>query len=487
VPVHDEHFEQRKAEWERDQSIEVAAELVGTAIVLGRTGEVVPAARLLADAGSDATATLREMALHALGESPARPSPKRASHPGRLERSSLYIQISRLRQYLHRNPRDAYGWVDIARVYTILGQNAKARQALFAAVAIAPEDRFVLRASARYFVHVEEPNAAQSLLLRARSTAQDPWLMAAEIAVAQSVDRTSPNVSQAIKYLKLNTWPPRSRSELSGSVGTQLLYDGATQQARQFFRNSLVDGTENAIAQVEWASARTSGLIVPAELLRGPDSHEARALRDRTTGNWDDAIDRCWDWLEYEPTSTRPLVMGSYVASIAHEDGEVILEFTERGLDTEPNNAILLNNKAVGLLYLGRIEEAVNILSKIVIENVSMNGQPVLYATTGLCLFRSGDPVAGRTFYERAISHPYASQDRRVHALALWHLALEETRIHSQEAQAVIERAERASKEIKLPEIGTLRDRIAARTKESNRRQYGKLAGASPPVRIKPR
>src|SRR5665213_2708998 len=81
----DEHFEQRKAEWERDQSIEVAAELVGSAIVLGRTGEVVPAARLLADPGSDATATLREMALHALGESPAQPSPTRPTHRGRLE------------------------------------------------------------------------------------------------------------------------------------------------------------------------------------------------------------------------------------------------------------------------------------------------------------------------------------------------------------------------------------------------------------------
>ena len=43
-------------------------------------------------------------------------------------------------------------WVDMARLYTILGQLEKARRAIDNARAIAPEDRFVLRSSARFFV-----------------------------------------------------------------------------------------------------------------------------------------------------------------------------------------------------------------------------------------------------------------------------------------------------------------------------------------------
>ena len=63
----DEHFEWRKAEWERDRSIDVAAELVGSAIILGRTHEVEAAARLLAEPLSDVSPTLREMAQQSLG------------------------------------------------------------------------------------------------------------------------------------------------------------------------------------------------------------------------------------------------------------------------------------------------------------------------------------------------------------------------------------------------------------------------------------
>ena len=212
--------------------------------------------------------------------------------------------------------------------------------------------------------------------------------MAAEIAVGQFANRSPRNVTRA---LHLGHWAPRSRSELAGSLATLMLGDGADQKARQLFRESLLDPTENAVAQAEWASAETSGLVVPPEFLRDPNGHEARALHDRVAGHWSDAIDRCWDWVEYEPTSTRPLLMGSYVAAVAHEDGDTIVEFADRGLVAEPNNPILQNNKAVGLAYLGRIEQAAEVLKKIIIEHTPTIAQPALYATTGLLFFRSGD------------------------------------------------------------------------------------------------
>ena len=194
-------------------------------------------------------------------------------------------------------------------------------------------------------------------------------------------------------------------------------------------------------------------------ILARSERSRARALHDRVAGHWSDAIERCWDWVEYEPTSTRPLLLGSYVAAVAHEDGNTIVEFADRGLAAEPNNTILQNNKAVGLAYLGRFEEATALLKKNIIERSPTAAQPALYATTGLLFFRPGDLENGRLLYEKAITHPHSRKDRWLQALALWHLAIEESRAGTPEAASVIGRADIASKGIKVPEFGPLRAR----------------------------
>jgi hypothetical protein len=154
-------------------------------------------------------------------------------------------------------------------------------------------------------------------------------------------------------------------------------------------------------------------------------------------------------------------MMGSYVASVVYGDGATVLNFSERGLNAEPHNPCLLNNKAVGLAYLGRVSEAITILAKVVIDASPQFIQPALYATTGLLAFRAGDFATGRKLYERAATHPYTKRDRDMRILALWHLALEEARARTDQAEAAAARAERASKDTKLAEVAALRKRLA--------------------------
>jgi len=456
----DPHFEARKAEWEQTRSLEVAAELVASAIVLGRTSEVEVPARLLAEDASDVSATLRTLGRTALGQMPIEVRKRPSARPGRLVRTNFFAQVSRLRHYLHENPRDAYAWVDLARIYTVLGQIEKARRAIRAATAIAPEDRFVLRAAARFFVHVDEPDTAQRLLNRALRTKSDPWLMSAEIAASQVAGRPSRTAALANRALKAKSWTPRSSSELAGSFATLLMEDGAAKQSRSLFRQSLLDPTENAVAQAQWVATNDSHLIVPAEHFNDPKGYEARTLRDARAGRWDDALAGCWDWAEYEPTSSRPTIMGSFVAAVAHEDSDAILEFTERGLAAEPYNATLLNNKAVGLALAGRVPEAAEVMRQVVIDQAPDFSQPALIATTGLLFFRSGDPTTGRALYEKAIGHSFARADQRSRALALWHLAQEEVRAQTVEVDAAIAKAEKASTDVDFPEIDAVRERV---------------------------
>ncbi|MGC8518720.1 MAG: tetratricopeptide repeat protein [Steroidobacteraceae bacterium] len=464
----DAHFEERKLEWEHGHSVEVAAELVASGIALGRLNEVEPAVRMLADNASDATPSIRAVARRALGERPTRPTESPRLRPERLDPTLIYSRISALRRHVHLHPRDAYAWVDLARLYTILGQTASAERAIRIAIRLAPEDRFVLRSAVRYFVHVEDPPAAQRLLNGARATRVDPWLIAAEIAVSQVANRRSLTASIGQRGLDHSQWTPRSSSELAGALGTLLLEDGATHKARQFFRRSLEDPTENAIAQAQWASQRTSGLVVPAPLFEQPTTYEAQALRARLDGHWEVAISSSWEWADFEPTSSRPLMMGSYVASVVYGDGATVLEFSERGLSAEPHHPGLLNNKAVGLAYLGRVSEAISILAKVAIDASPQFIQPALYATTGLLAFRAGDFATGRELYERAAAHPYTKRDRDVRILALWHLALEEALARTDQAEAAAARAERASKDTKLAEVAALRKRLVGAKSEAH-------------------
>lgn len=461
--LEDIYFEERKREWKETRSLEVAAELVGSAIVLGRVKEVESAARLIADNNSDTTPTLREMALQALGHTrkPVTPSPSKS--PGRLDRALIYAAISSLRGHLHSYPRNALERVDLARLYTILGQNQQAERAIRFALILAPEDRFVLRCAARFYVHVEKTDHALDVLRKARATKFDPWLMAPEISIALIAKRSSKMVGEARKELRRDFWSPRDRSEIEGALGTVFLEDGAIAQARQMFRRSLDDPTENAIAQAQWAVERTTGLAVPEKYLRLPTSYEARALSFRTAGKWKSVIDNCWNWAEYEPTSSRSMVMGSYAASIAFEDGPMIIQFSTRGLEAEPHNSILLNNLAVGLAYKGDLQEAWNTLNKIIIEKAPDLTRPAHYATTGLLFFRSGDFEKGRAFYQKAITHPYTRKDNRVKALALWHLVREEAHAKTEEFQKALSRAEEATAKMKFPEIEAIRARLPKR------------------------
>lgn len=458
------HFEERKLEWQETHSLEVAAELVGSAIVLGRTTEVEAAARVLAEAKSDVTPVLRQMALQALGQKTSHPEPGlvQIADDAALDKARFFERVSRLRKRLKEHPRNPLEWVDLGRLYTILGENEKAERAITVALNLAPEDRFVLRCASRFLVHIDRPDSALSLLQRAQSTKSDPWLMAPEIAIANIAERPSKMLALARRQVKKEIWSPRNRSELQGALATVFLEGGSTAQARQMFRGSLEDPTENATAQAQWAAERTQ-IEVPEKFLLIPSAYEARALRYYMMGKWDRVVDNCWQWAHYEPTSSRSMMLGSYAASVAFEDGATIIKFSVLGLDADPRNPTLLNNLAVGFAYSGELERAWEILRQVTIEKASEVAQPALYATAGLLLFRSGDIEKGRAFYERAIGHAYAQTDQRVKALALWHLVREEAHAGTEQFRDALARAERVTKDLKFPEIEAIRNRLSKR------------------------
>src|SRR5439155_22265534 len=93
-------------------------------------------------------------------------------------------RIRVLRQRSIAEPRNAFVWVDLALLYTTLGLRDQAARAIRIALALAPEDRFVLRCASRFLVHIGDAERAHHILKRSEATPYDPWLMAAEFAVS---------------------------------------------------------------------------------------------------------------------------------------------------------------------------------------------------------------------------------------------------------------------------------------------------------------
>jgi tetratricopeptide (TPR) repeat protein len=418
-------FEEKLENWRHEPRIETAADLVTAALVLGRHRDAEDAARFLLLPDGQATAAVKTIAEMVLApEDQAGRVNLAETKDIDTEAEVVRLRIRTLRAQLRDDPRNGLHWVDLSRAYSMLGQRERSVRAMERALALTRDNRFVLRSAARLFVHIDEPDRAHQVVMRADSTREDPWLLSTEIAVAAVAGRKPLLVRQGRHLLARGDFPPVQTTELSSALATLEMSAGDMKQARRLFKDSLVDPTDNSLAQAGWAATKITGVDVPAQLLEKPRSFEARALQETLEGRWQSAIRQYHEWLLDEPFSSRPAAFGSYLASVAEDNYRLAEEFALRGLRANPDDPVLLNNLAVALVGEGRIDDARAAFSKI--GEVPETLRSMLSATAGLFKFRSGDTAEGRRLYREAMTHARRSGDRRTEALAAVHLAREE-------------------------------------------------------------
>ena len=168
-------FQLRLLEWHRAPTILTAAELVNAAIVINRRSDAGDAARYLLSDGRSLSGSLR-----AIAERIARPSSMAGVPVDTSADAPERQRISAIRQGINIYPRNAIAWVDLSREYASLGQLHQALRAMNVGLSLEPDNRFVVRSAARFFLHVDDPERAHQVLMRARSTPFDPWMVAAE-------------------------------------------------------------------------------------------------------------------------------------------------------------------------------------------------------------------------------------------------------------------------------------------------------------------
>ena len=230
------------------------------------------------------------------------------------------------------------------------------------ALAIAPLNRFVVRSTARFLIHDQDPKQALHVLLRASET-EDPWIMASTIATADLLNEFSRVPFKKARSLLSGDHSPMALSELNATIGTLELNDGNAKKAKKLFRSSVDGLTENVAAQLEWIR-ETHKINIDVNLSAVDFSYEADTLRSYYEKSGMSALSISKSGLTMRRFSLRPAVRGSFVASEFLGDFERSLKFAEGGLASNPNSSTLLNNAAYTSSELGKLENAQNYLER---------------------------------------------------------------------------------------------------------------------------
>lgn len=452
-PIVDADFDGKLRDWQHRRTLPFAVEVVGAAIVLQREEEAAEAAQFILSSETELPPGVLRLARRVA--SPA--EPERAS-PDELPRPK---RLHELRARLRDAPRNPLCWADLSLQYAYVGKVESSARAMDVAVELAPENRFILRSAVRLYVHKGDPEHAHFLLLRSPATDSDPWLVAAEIAVACILDQTSPFVRPARAMLALESYAPRHLSELASALGTLEISAGSTRRARKLFAQSLTDPTENTVAQARWVYHHLGGIDLDPSCLSTPRSFEARAWAHFHAGNWKDALSESMKWLSGQLFSSRPAILGSYVASVSLQDFNESARLARAGLSANPADPVLLNNLAYSLANSGELGGAEKALAKV----RNRKGEPavdvVRLATAGLLQFRRGNLDQGRFLYRKAIETAGKPGLERLRAKASIFFALEEKRVSSPQAHEAKIPALRLAKAFPDADVSSLLTRLS--------------------------
>jgi len=271
--------------------------------------------------------------------------------------------------------------------------------------------------------------------------------------------------------LSAGRFSPLHVSELASAVGTLELEAGKRREGRKLVRLSLVDPTENSIAQAAWID-RHLGVreLDPKITAFVPHAYEARAWRSCLEGEWNDTFDSASKWLQDQPFSRRPAVLGSYVATVPLSEYEKGAQIAQLGLVANPRDFTLLNNYAFALAQSGSEPRAQEVFDRIDPSDLCAEEAITWRATKGLLAYRAGDAIEGRQLYQEALSRAKIANDKRRWSVAFLFFVMEALRTQTSEAQTYYAQAIEQCENLPYPEIAPLLAKV--RSLESAQGKY---------------
>ena len=385
-------------------------------------------------------------------------------------------QVRTIRKLLSSNPRNPIAWVERARAYTVLGQWKQAEHALDMALRLAPDNRYVLRSLARFYIHIDAPEVAWKIFRRTGSVESDPWLKSCEINLAVLAEKAPKRIPREDlgEVLQGDAF---FYSELLESVGMVHLLNGKDKHARKVFEMAWKAASHNVVTHGEWVTRHHFPALEEKISGKFNESLEALTFSSYFAEDIDAAARSAADWTFEEPYSTKPVSMAAYLASLRGEYA-VSEQFARRGLDSNPEDVGLRNNLVFALLKKGSVEEAER--QQPCLPPQGIRNQICYIATQGLLNFKKGNAEVGRCLYAEAIGLAEKEKHLRLLSMARLNLALAELESGGVDAARAVTEIVGQVSEDKNPDVRFLRKRVE--TGMENLFAIG--AGEKPPTEL---
>lgn len=463
-------FEFLYEKWRAQPTLEAAAEVLDSAILIPDPFLAYgPASAILNN--PQAMPAVRSLAKFILKENKQPEVPGKEFHLNLCDTREEGVRIIReIKARLVDEPRNSLLWLEKARLQTQIGDINGAKAAMRLALTTAPENREVLRAYSRFMVHIGESREAHARLLKAERIKGDPWIQAAEIALAQEAGKKPHSVRNARAALNERRLPPIFLSELAAAMGTLEILQGSTPLAKRHFKQSPEAPTENALSQAYWVKQTLStNIVISAANLAVPCAFEARVRDAVFSKKWTAAVDNCKRWINDEPFSLRAAIDGSYIASSLAWSSEDALEICDFGLIANPNDVTLINNRAVALIRSNRLDEAARTLAQLKYRPDDESIEPFIPATYGLLHFAKGEFELARQGYSRAIEEARKRKAIDIQFRAVAHWAYEEIvagNLGGEEAATVVRQMDKTAQKLRFATAEVwriMKDRALAR------------------------
>lgn len=294
-------------------------------------------------------------------------------------------------------------WVELARLYTIKNQISKAEKCFLVALNLAPNNRFVLRSAVRFFIHSHDAEKALFYLRKSQSIKSDPWLISAHIASSNLLGRHSIFIKNGINLISSKNHSSFDLTELSSSIGTLEFENGSFKKAKPFIDLSRVAPNDNSLAQLEWLSKKESKFQFQPNLSeRVVNPFEAMAYENFQKGRFMEAFYSCINWYLDFPYSKRPLIFGSYIASLNGDFNASIILCTV-GLRLDKSEIGFINNIIYAYCLSNNLlpaEKYLNQLNYSEVQQLSSEERIMLQATVGLYNMRNGNYEEGKALYK---------------------------------------------------------------------------------------
>lgn len=423
--------------WQNNKSVYFAGDLLSAAILNGHNtnSNAIEAARFVIDHKDEASNALIQTAQSLIATPEEKTKNAQLTVQQKIAKIRNQEELVRNEIKLLKQSRDyccfnPIAFCEMARCYVILGQLDKAKEAMEIALHLAPNHRYVCRSAARLYLHLHEEDHARYIISRNSALLYDPWLLASEIAINTLMNRTSRHIKKGSEVIASRNFSPYSISELSSAIGSVEMINGNKKRCRSYFKTALQSPNDNSLAQARFLLSKNADLTFEfGDYVSIPNAFEADAIKAYISDDFTKSLITAVDWIGDMPFTRRPILFAANIAYSFLKDYDIAVDILNLGLISNPNNPMLLNNKAYACALCGKIAEAERALQETKKLKLTTDIKVCLTATEGLTEFRKGNINEGRKLYAEAIQLARSSYlNSRIVNTAFLNLAREEVR-----------------------------------------------------------